>query len=59
MSTLRNLQSGDHVRDRDGKVYEVQAVYNVGNPAQQALLSGEYYPHLISEMEKLGYQMSS
>lgn len=56
MNTLRNLKAGDHVRDAEGNEFDVIEVYNVGNPAQQVLLTGEYYPILVSEMEKLGYQ---
>lgn len=56
MVSLRHLQVGNRVRDRAGKEYEVLAVYNVETPAQQVLLSGEYFPMLVSEIEKLGYQ---
>ena len=56
MSNLRNLQPGDRVRRKDGKEFTIREIYNQDTAAQQVLLSDEYYPILVAEMEKLGYQ---
>lgn len=58
MYTLRDIEIGDYVRNREGKEFKVLDIFNRGNAAHQLLLENEYYPMLLQEMLKLGFSYS-
>ena len=54
---LRSVHEGQYLKDKKGNAFKIKAVYNKGGAAHQVLLEGEHYPHLLSELVKLGYTL--
>ena len=54
---LRKVKVGQMLKDKAGSNYKIIAVYNQGTPAQQVHLEGEHYPHLLTELVKMGYSL--